>query len=471
MALTKSSKGHHGYVGIGGLLAVMYICVDNPLAASSFFGEIGRASFFYQSALVGAIAGSLVLAGRGVLSTRAPKGRFAFGVFFAILGVLGGYGASLLSLPGPAFVMCGAVFGAGCSAAMIRWGCLYAALSEKDSVGFMSLAGIGGAALKLAALALSTTFAEGSLVVMVVSLLASARLPRANPPIGMRPVAEGDDLLDRTRAIVVQNWKMIAGLLLCIFISAATWSALLGGLGISNDPGSESAWGNALGLLVAPVALYAIARMAPWGTFRVLYQAAPLLCVSGMLLIWFFGESGGIASRLVFSIPLGVALAAMSILFWVRLALSRDELPSSFVFGLALAGYAAFFLLVFEIWPVVGDQGMNLIDLCLMVLFLAAVGVETIVRQQKPVPAPPSVSGVDMGRLMGERCLEVAEAFQLSKREREILELLVQGRSAPSIAEELFVSVNTIKTHVKRIYGKLGVHSKEELLDVVHGSC
>ncbi len=299
MALSKTSKGHHTYVGIGGLIAVMFICVDNPLAASSFFGEVECASLFYQSALVGTIASSLVLAVRGVLSVRAPKGRLALGVFFAIFGVLGGYLASLLSLPGLTFAIFGTIFGAGCSAAIVRWGCLYATLSEKDSMGLMSLAGIGGAILKLVALALSTAFAEGSLFVMVVALLVSAHLPRSSFPIGMRPVAEGDDLLDRTQAIVFQNWKMIAGLLLCIFISAATWSALLGGLGISNNPGLESAWGNALGLLAAPVALYAIVRMAPWGTFRVLYQAAPLLCVSGMLLIWFFGGSGGIARQYV----------------------------------------------------------------------------------------------------------------------------------------------------------------------------
>jgi DNA-binding NarL/FixJ family response regulator len=65
----------------------------------------------------------------------------------------------------------------------------------------------------------------------------------------------------------------------------------------------------------------------------------------------------------------------------------------------------------------------------------------------------------------------VVESFQnknnndLSQRENEVLNLLSQGKSYASIAEELFLSVNTIKTHVKNIYEKLQVSSKEELIN------
>ena len=44
----------------------------------------------------------------------------------------------------------------------------------------------------------------------------------------------------------------------------------------------------------------------------------------------------------------------------------------------------------------------------------------------------------------------------------EILQLLVEGRTYHEIAQALCVSVNTIKTHLKNICGKLGVHNRRE---------
>jgi LuxR family maltose regulon positive regulatory protein len=48
----------------------------------------------------------------------------------------------------------------------------------------------------------------------------------------------------------------------------------------------------------------------------------------------------------------------------------------------------------------------------------------------------------------------------LSDREIEVLRLLAAGLSYREIAEELYVSINTIKAHAKNIYSKLGVHGR-----------
>ena len=50
----------------------------------------------------------------------------------------------------------------------------------------------------------------------------------------------------------------------------------------------------------------------------------------------------------------------------------------------------------------------------------------------------------------------------VSEREIEVLQLLANGRTYKEIAQELFVSVNTIKSHLKSIYGKLGVNNRRE---------
>lgn len=50
----------------------------------------------------------------------------------------------------------------------------------------------------------------------------------------------------------------------------------------------------------------------------------------------------------------------------------------------------------------------------------------------------------------------------LSEREIEVLQLLADGRTYQEIAQAMVVSVNTIKSHLKSIYGKLGVHNRRE---------
>ena len=56
------------------------------------------------------------------------------------------------------------------------------------------------------------------------------------------------------------------------------------------------------------------------------------------------------------------------------------------------------------------------------------------------------------------------DRFELTPRERDVLVLLAQNYRAPYIAEKLVVSQSTVKTHMRNLYGKLGVHSQAELL-------
>lgn len=63
-------------------------------------------------------------------------------------------------------------------------------------------------------------------------------------------------------------------------------------------------------------------------------------------------------------------------------------------------------------------------------------------------------------------------ANELTEKEFTILKGLYEGKSNQQIAEEQFVSVNTIKTHIKNIYEKLNTHSRAEtitlLKDLLH---
>ncbi|MEG1434182.1 MAG: LuxR C-terminal-related transcriptional regulator [Gordonibacter sp.] len=68
---------------------------------------------------------------------------------------------------------------------------------------------------------------------------------------------------------------------------------------------------------------------------------------------------------------------------------------------------------------------------------------------------------------LGERCAIVAKQHGLSMRESEVLLLLAQRKSISVIEKELFIANGTAKAHVRHIYQKLEVHSREELFDLV----
>jgi LuxR family transcriptional regulator, maltose regulon positive regulatory protein len=52
------------------------------------------------------------------------------------------------------------------------------------------------------------------------------------------------------------------------------------------------------------------------------------------------------------------------------------------------------------------------------------------------------------------------EATGLSPKEGTILRLLAEAHSNKELARKLFVTENTLETHLRRIYGKLGIHSR-----------
>ena len=64
-------------------------------------------------------------------------------------------------------------------------------------------------------------------------------------------------------------------------------------------------------------------------------------------------------------------------------------------------------------------------------------------------------------------CASLVVSCGLSAREAEICGYLARGRSQTYIRDALFLSKNTVSTHVRHLYTKLGVHSKQELIDLV----
>lgn len=58
--------------------------------------------------------------------------------------------------------------------------------------------------------------------------------------------------------------------------------------------------------------------------------------------------------------------------------------------------------------------------------------------------------------------VDVPAAVELTPREAEVLTLIAKGRSNTEIAEELFVSAATVKTHINNLFGKIGVRDRAQ---------
>lgn len=85
-------------------------------------------------------------------------------------------------------------------------------------------------------------------------------------------------------------------------------------------------------------------------------------------------------------------------------------------------------------------------------------------------PEAPGGSAHELGKADATsfelRSRQLAEQFRLTKREEEILMLIARGRSAAFIGQELSCSTGTVRSHIKNIYAKLDVHSKQEVIDL-----
>ena len=88
--------------------------------------------------------------------------------------------------------------------------------------------------------------------------------------------------------------------------------------------------------------------------------------------------------------------------------------------------------------------------------------IEAVVNGEFPMNGMIAAKILDCFQQMQKRNSDFEE-FNLTSREREILSLLIKGYSYKELAAALFISVETLNSHVKNIYRKLDIHSRSEL--------
>lgn len=79
----------------------------------------------------------------------------------------------------------------------------------------------------------------------------------------------------------------------------------------------------------------------------------------------------------------------------------------------------------------------------------------------------PAGTAPRQGASIKETCHQIGEEYRLTAREIEVLCLISEGRSARFIADELVISYNTARSHMRNVYEKLGIHAKQEIISLV----
>ena len=240
---------------------------------------------------------------------------------------------------------------------------------------------------------------------------------------------------------------------------------------------ARSAWS-----LCALVAVLAFALALPGRvTADALFKTAMLCSIAGLLLV---PASGAVRFEVSNGlISCGVAISEVFI--WAVLAaLARRNVSAAvpvFAWGMALNSFgvvagANLGRFVNSRWTEDVQTVIVVTALFVFCLVLYLVLVmpgfsfsRTVaeVRESAPPVVPQGSDDPIAQRTIEDKCDDLARMRQLTGRETEVLKLLARGRSGVFIQNELVVSYNTVKAHVKHIYQKLDVHTHQELIDLV----
>jgi DNA-binding CsgD family transcriptional regulator len=172
--------------------------------------------------------------------------------------------------------------------------------------------------------------------------------------------------------------------------------------------------------------------------------------------VWLVHVSGQ-GSALISLIRLGLpaALPATQLPAVTKTVLLYGVLAGLLIAGLKVIEYR--FLVVEHSLEIYGGA---------VALIFATMGIWLGLRLNRPHPAsasPPTAASLDGPFVANEERLQ---RLGITPRELEIIELIAAGMSNREIAEKLFVTENTVKTHASRVFDKLGARRRTQAVQL-----
>lgn len=287
----------------------------------------------------------------------------------------------------------------------------------------------------------------------------------------------GGDLSERSGKTPAQTRKALALVGVAVFCFGVFFSKMHAGW-----LPSQSSWGpmsiqiaSASGALIAGGILTLVAPLP--GKRNGVLVCEFLILVFALFSIYLSTFSSSHFSILYLA-PLNTSQKIMLyLLFYACLSVPRTSTRMTafcILFASFRAGYPLFHAATGATEPA---WGPFLGDALFIVALAVAIGLLVVVMAVPTLlPAQQSSSSEKASEDNGEDPIpykEIAfyflfgQKYNLTQREIEVLPFLAAGRNAKAIADELYVSQATAKTHLRNIYAKLDVHTQKDLVDFV----
>lgn len=371
----------------------------------------------------------------------------------------------------------GIFFGIGCFLLMLVWTKIYSMLSFVEAFRRGSLSLLLGILLA----AIGQWFARGMLmvlyvVVLLVAAASCALILRVNFGDWDTVCDEGtyersDDRGEtfggryRLAMLLRPSWAPLCGLGICAFLLGLLWAQ-------EAPQASEigSFWTNVgfVGpLLFVGAMSYISHRLYEYTQVKRFFWIVMPVVAALFVITPLFDDVGSVGwNALVVNLQNGGSAALVICTWSLLLASSRAAgISTSVAFGGCLAFVATMSLMGFALCRMVGAAAnvvaivMFVACLCATVVFLAIDGLEepTARRQESNI----------VKSYIESRCETIVDAYALTPRESEMLALLSRGHSYGFIAESMYISEATVRTHARNIYRKMGISSQEDLLNYV----
>ena len=260
---------------------------------------------------------------------------------------------------------------------------------------------------------------------------------------------------------------------------------VMGGFGYLQHLISFSAMSDGVGVQIArgaaAILMFCLLVAKPEKSSAV-YRIGFLVMVAGiMMLPFFFGTDMFLVSGSVII----AGYTAFDIFIWVafsHIAHTRSRLPVKTVAFIRFVTNAATALgTACGVLLVGSDESMNPLAFqeTTVVGYLIVIAIVMMLSSEESADLlrstrPSSASNVGwigvVGESPAERMGSWFDSIGLTAREKDVADLLLQGRTQPWIAEALGISENTVGTHVRHIYQKADVHDRQQFLDLAISS-
>ena len=444
------------YLGLGLLWSWIYCLWFSPAVFSSDNGDAGGITWLVS--LAASAAALFVLA----IRPGREKRLHSAWLYVAPIGVSLSPFALLLASDGVFAWVSAAVGGLLTAFLWVQWGELYCSLDEEvmeACVPSSAIIVIGSALLSIGL----PSLAAGGFVALIplasgaLMLVCHGDEAFAVPPFKLANSKKGLPSLLVRLGLVSMVCAMASSFILAL--SEESTSLLFGSLSI---------------LAVAIGALFAVALslvlifFARRIDFASLYQwVVPILVLSICLFIAGGRNAGTVSLALSFCVAFAVDCLFMIIAARItKKGLCAPAEAFGIFRGFVQTGCFAAGLIA----RAAVDLHIELVHILLAFVFVSVIALVAVVRLQeelKNLTNPPVSVNASLSSSDEDAVGRMAEQYRLSPREVDVLRLLSRGRSVPYMRDALVISKSTIETHIKHLYAKAGVHSRQELINLL----